>query len=286
MPVDPLALADVGLRMLSYGAALSAIGFALFFTVSARLAARSPLGLLAVAAALTLLSQAGRILLANAQLNGTLAAALTPHTFGWVWAAYGDQTLILAAGAALAFSGAVLRVRIMAGLGALAIAFSFGLAGHAAALPEPGFAPWIVVTHVLLAAGWFVAPVLLWPRGRQGAAHLEAMEAFSQVALYAVPAVFLAGFWLAWRIAGGIEPLLTTTYGQTLMIKALAASLALGLGALNKTVITRRLRTNPTLGRRALYLTLSADAVLFLFILGCVAWVTTIAGPPSHPMSG
>lgn len=286
MPTDPLALAEVGLRILSYGAALSAAGFALIVTFSARLAARSPRGVVAVAAISTLLTQAGRILLANAQLNGTLGAALTPHTLGWVWAAYGDQTLVLWAGAALAFFGAAVRSRLMAGLGAVAIAASFGLSGHAAALPEPGLAPSILAAHILLAAGWFVAPVLLWPRAAHGAAHIEAMEAFSRIALFTVPPVFLAGVWLAWRIAGGIEPLLTTAYGQTLMIKALAASLALGLGALNKTVITRQLRTHPALGRRALRLTLSADAVLFLLVLGCVAWVTTIAGPSAPPRPG
>ncbi len=285
MPIEGVALLSLGVRILFYAGALTALGHALLIAFGGRFAGLSP-RIILLAAAATLLTQLARLLLANAELAGGLGSALDRDTFRWVWSAYRDQTLVLVAGASVALLGAFLRSRIMAGVGALVIAGSFGLSGHAAALPEPGLAPWILAAHVLLAGGWFVAPVLLWPRAVHSAVHIEAMEAYSRIALFAVPPVFLAGFWLAWRIAGGIEPLLTTTYGQTLMIKALAASLALGLGALNKTVITRRLRTNPTLGRRALYLTLSADAVLFLFILGCVAWVTTIAGPPSHPMSG
>ncbi len=282
MALDAAAALGVGLRFAFYVSALTGIGIALAFALGGQFAKLASPRIAAACAGLSLLLQMGQLLRANAHLGGGLDAAFNPDTFGWIWAAQGSQTLVLAAGGALLVVNIWLRSRIAAGLGGLILAGSFALTGHTSALPDPGMAPIILVAHVALAAGWFVAPLVLWPRGARRRLQLRVMEAYSGFAVVVVPVVFLAGLWLSWRIAGGVEPLLTTPYGQLLLAKLLIASAALGLGALNKTIITRVLRQNPEQGRRALRMILRADAVLFLGALACVALVTTYWGPQSH----
>ena len=61
--------------------------------------------------------------------------------------------------------------------------------------------------------------------------------------------------------------------------KLLAATLILGLGALNMTRVTHQLAAEPARGRATLRITLRLDAVLFTLILGIIAAATTISGP-------
>ncbi|MEZ5961342.1 MAG: CopD family protein, partial [Hyphomonadaceae bacterium] len=192
------------------------------------------------------------------------------------------SSITVAIGAAAMAVGWLLQSSIVTAISAIAFAISFGLTGHTQALEPPGLAPWALAAHVLIAAFWFAGPITLWPARTLEEATLTARASrFSNFAVPAVPALFALGLWLALLLTGGWTPLLTSIYGQLLIAKLAAASLALALGAYNKSVVGARLQTVPEAGRRALRFTLGLDAVLFLIALAAIAAATSLTGPPS-----
>lgn len=264
-------------KLLLYGAALGAVGAAAHRGIGL-----DPPRRLFVALASAVISAAIlRLLIVNAQMGGGLAAAFSGETLGWTWAALGGQTTAFFAGAGLAIVSAVVGSRILAALAAFAIAAGFGLAGHSAGLAAPGVAPTIVGLHVLIAGFWFLAPVTLWPRAASSDGDLlQRTRTFSRFAVLIVPVLFVSGLWLLWRIGGGVEGVLTSIYGRLLLGKLGVAAMILGLGAVNMTLVTRKLEASPAAGRSALRATLAIDAALFACVLLLVASATTFTGPP------
>jgi copper resistance protein D len=170
--------------------------------------------------------------------------------------------------------------RVVLGFGAVLLCTSFSQTGHTQALEAPALFSFLVAGHVTIAAFWFSAPIVLWPRSDQTDQNLHtATQRFGQVAAVVVPLLFVGGSILAWKIGGGYVGLTTTSYGATLAAKTLFASCALGLGALNKTAIARLLKSKPQVGRVALKTTLRIDVALFCAILVAISLATTMFGP-------
>jgi len=263
-------------KLLLYAAALGGAGVALHRAIGIVATRRLFLWLGSALAAAALI----RLLIVNAQMGGSLSAAFAQDQFSWTWIGVGRQTMALLAGASLLFVSAFLQIRLIAVAAAVAIAGSFGLAGHSAGLAAPGVAPFAVMLHALIAAFWFVAPFTLWPRtGGADAATLHRTRMFSRVAVILVPLLFVSGVWLLWRIGGGIDGVVGSLYGRLLLGKLALATAVLGLGALNMTVVTRKLAIAPPSGLKALRTTLRIDAVLFFGVLLLIASATTFTGP-------
>ena len=282
MEADPLAPALFAIKLGLYGSALLAAGLALHASLNivADAGYARAMRSATLASVIAAFFAALRLGLANVQLGGN--ALLDPATLSWTWPALGPSLTAAAIGAAALATGWRLRSRLAAGIGAVALAISFGLTGHSQALDSPGLAPWAVALHVLIAAFWLAGPITLWPtRDLEEAALIRRLARFSDLAVAAVPLLFLLGLWLALLLAGGWTQLLTSLYGQLLLAKLGVASLALALGAYNKTIVAARLRIAPQAGRRALKLTLGLDAVLFLIALCAIAAATSLTGPPS-----
>lgn len=263
-------------KLLLYAAALGGAGAALHRAIGIISTRRLFLWLgIAVAAAALV-----RLLIVNAQMGGSLAAAFSADQFSWTWLGAGAQTTAFLAGAALLFLSALMPARIVSLAAPIAIAIGFGLAGHSAGLETPGLAPYAVMLHVLIAAFWFAAPWTLWPRSAEADdLALRRTRMFSRVAVVVVPLLFISGVWLLWRIGGGVDGVLSSLYGRLLLGKFALAGLILGLGALNMTVVTKKLASAPASGRKALRATLRIDAVLFLGVLLLIASATTFTGP-------
>lgn len=275
----PLLLVKLGL----YASALIASGLSLHAALGIverpRLA--RTLGFAAAAAGLALVFSSARLLLVNAQLGAGLGDAFNDANFVWTWAMQGPATMALAGGTLALLISVFIRSRILMGFGALGFAASFALAGHSQALEPPGLAPWAVAVHTLIAAFWFAAPVTLWPRSDlTDEALLERMRRFGAWAVGAIPLLFVLGLWLVWRLTGSVGAALSSLYGQLLLAKLLAASIALGIGAFNKLTVTKTLEASPARGRQLLVRTLTLDALLFVIALGLVGWATTMTGPP------
>ncbi|MCB9971813.1 MAG: CopD family protein [Hyphomonas sp.] len=271
-----LDAANLATKILLYGASLAAIGAALHGALGLHTNRRAYTWLAALVAATALI----RLLILNAQMGGSLDAALSLDQFGWTWAGGGRPALALFAGAVLLFAASIAKGRILPMLAAVSISAGFGLTGHTAGLEAPGLAPWVVAVHVLIAGFWLAAPVTLWPAPAMNDRDVLARaESFSRVARFIVPLLFVSGVYLFWRINGDLTSALSSGYGRLLTAKFLAALLILGLGALNMTRVTHQLATDAVSGRANLRATLRVDAVLFVLILGIIAAATTISGP-------
>jgi len=283
---DPLAPLLFGIKLGLYGSALLAAGLGLHasFGIVTRSDQTRAMRTAMLAGFVALLFAALRLALANVQLGGA-TAVLDPSALSWTWPALGPSSTATAIGAALLAAAWAMRSRIAAGAGAVALAASFALTGHSQALESPGLAPWAVGLHVLIAAFWFAGPITLWPtRALEDATLYARVARFSNNAVAAIPLLFALGLWLALLLAGGWTALVASPYGQLLLAKLAAASLALALGAYNKAIVTARLRAAPEAGQRALKLTLSLDALLFLIALSAVAAATSLTGPgPPSP---
>lgn len=196
------------------------------------------------------------------------------------WMALGPSTLLILAGAVAATLGVWFGSRIVAALGAIALSTGFGLTGHSQGLADPGLAPAMVATHVLIAGFWVVAPFSLYPTSTLDAARLAArLHRFSAIAVAAIPLLIGLGFWLAWILAGGPDKLFGTTYGLLLLVKLAIGVVAMGLGALNKQIITAKIAIAPDRGRAWLRTTLILEATLFTAAIIAVSAATTIGGP-------
>jgi putative copper export protein len=205
---------------------------------------------------------------------------LDPELMPLAWMVLGDSTLAILAGAAVAVGGVWFRSPLTAALGAAALSFGFGLAGHAQGLADPGLAPIAVAVHVFIAGFWLAAPVSLYPAPRQEDSELlSRLRRFSSIAVIAIPVLVALGAWLAWTLVGSPEKLFGTTYGLLLVAKLAIGIVAMSLGALNKLVITAKVAANPAVGRKWLRVTLLCEATLFAAAIMAVSAATTIGGP-------
>jgi putative copper export protein/methionine-rich copper-binding protein CopC len=175
--------------------------------------------------------------------------------------AWGRGWLVGGVGAAVLLVGLILARRSGAGwhvaaTGALAVAVSPALTGHAAADPErPGLAIAVDVLHVLGAGAWLgtlllvamagVPAALRRVPGERGPAVASILSAFHPLALWCVPLVVASGAVSAWLRLGSFDALTSSRYGAYLLIKVMLFACVALTGAYNWR------RVLPTLGTEA-----------------------------------
>lgn len=281
MSPDAFAPWLLAVKVALYSGGLLAIGLGLHAAQGVLEApARKPaLVTAAMATIAALLASAVRFVLTSAQIGApfdTTYAAL-------VWQTQGAALLTIALALTLTGAALLFRSRFAAGLGAIALAASFALTGHAQGVSDPLLMPLAVTLHVACAGFWIAAAATLWPTERASDDVLiSRVKTFSTWAVALIPALFVLGGWLALRLAGGLNALVASLYGQLLLAKLAAATGALALGGYNKLVVTQALELLPHRGRSMLRLALLADVALFAAALIIVGWATTMTGPPGE----
>lgn len=262
-------------------AALLAIGFALHaaFGVVERDGFKRLRWLPLATAAGVIVFAAARLLILNAQM-GDGTSIFDPELFPLSWTALGPSTTALVGGAMLATVALWVGSRVLAAVGAVVLSMGFGLTGHTQGLTEPGVIPTMLASHVFIAGLWVAAPVTLYPgTAISDAALVARLKRFSAIAIAAIPLLIVLGIWLAWVLAGGFEPLVGSAYGRLLLLKLAVGLAAMGLGAVNKQMVTARIVADPAKGRRWLRLTLTFETILFAVAILAVSAATTIAAP-------
>lgn len=220
-----------------------------------------------------------RLVLLNAELAGGLFRAFDFDMFGWIWAPNRNQILAQGAGVIALVAGASMQWRPLLAAGAVLILAGTGLGGHTQGLDAPRLSPLLVSLHVAIAAFWVTAPFTMWPQTvRPNDVLVLRMQRFSRVAVCCVPVLFVSGLWLAWRLAGSFEALVTEPYGQLLIVKLLLATCALGLGAVNKVWMTGQLQEQAPNARAILRWILALDGLLFTGVILAIAAATTLTG--------
>jgi putative copper export protein/methionine-rich copper-binding protein CopC len=180
----------------------------------------------------------------------------------------------------------------MATAGALLLAFTPALGGHAAAAPR-----WQLLTiladglHVLGAGGWLGSLLLVVSAGipaafaqpgeKPGPAVADLVNAFSPTALMFAGVVASTGVFAAWLHVGSILALWQTTYGKILLAKLAVLSVVAATGAYNW------LRVKPSLGQieGAVRIRNSARVELMVGVIVLLITAVLVATPTAMDMA-
>ena len=280
-------VAGVAARAFRYGTLLLASGLALFLALlpvpsDLRPPLRRGLAWLAVLGLAACLVMLGAT--AGALYGGPAGALLRPEPWRIALASPVATSVALAAPGlgilALAARRARRHERLVLLAGALLAAASFAVSGHAATA-GPG---WItlpaLMLHALCAAYWVGAfgPLLVALRRLPRDQALILIRAFSAGAIIAVAGLLLAGVVLSALQLRTPSALIATDYGRLLLLKLAVVALLLGLGALNRLVLT------PALERRAeavvgLRRTIGVDLALAAGVVVLTAGLGTVPPP-------
>jgi copper transport protein len=286
-PEDFWPAAGVAARALWYGSLLLAAGLALFLGLlrvptDLQPPLRRALAWLAVVglwACLAMLAATG-----GGLHGGPPGALLQLETWRIALTSPVAASVAVAAVGLGILAGAARRVtpyrRLVLPAGAFLVAASFALSGHAATA-GPGWITWpVLVLHALCAAYWVgaFAPLLLALRRLARYQALALMRAFSTGAVWAVVCLVLAGVALSALQLRTPSALVTTDYGLLLLLKLALVALLLGVGAINRLILT------PALARRAeavskLRRTIGVDLALAAGVVVLTAGLGTVPPP-------
>jgi putative copper export protein len=221
--------------------------------------------------------------------------ALEPARMGGEFAAIADsalQDLTLHSALAVAFTwrmaGLVLLLtsafvatgsgQITASLGITMVLAAFTQVGHTASFAPRLALAALLLVHLAIVAFWFGA--LLPLRGLALSDRTRAsvtIEAFSRLAMWLVPLLFIAGLGMTAMLVRGWHALLTP-YGGLLLLKSALFAVLMLLAALNKW------RYSPALARdasaaRAFSRTVLVEYLLMAAVLSVTATLTTLYSP-------
>lgn len=176
----------------------------------------------------------------------------------------------------------------LAGLGALALAATPALSGHAAATTTLAPLPIIADTlHVVGAGGWLGSLLLLLLVGLpvalglrltdRGPAVAALVNAFSPTALFFAGTAAATGVFSAWLHLGNVPALWESGYGRTLLLKLGVLSVVFGTGAYNW------LKVKPSLGEESAAGRLRRSATVELAVGAVVLLVTAVLVATATP---
>ena len=176
-----------------------------------------------------------------------------------------------------------LRVPLLGLFGCGLAIGSYALEGHAAATAQSGWASMILLIHLAVAHWWLGA---LWPL----AASLRELptddaattiERFGQLAALFVPLLLVAGgilfaMLVSWRFQ------LSDPYQTLVALKVLVVAALLVLAAVNKFVLTPRLRTDPLRSANSLRRSIALEVGLACFVLALTGAITSTSPGGGH----
>ena len=180
----------------------------------------------------------------------------------------------------------------IATVGVVILAFTPGLAGHAAAAPKLaaltlfadglhviGGGGWLGSLTIVLLAG--IPAALALPEPERGPMVAELVNAFSPTALMFAGLVTATGVFAAWMHLGALPALWQTTYGRTLLIKLALLSAMAFTGAYNW------LRVKPALGQAegAVLIRRSATIEVIVGITVLLVTAVLVATPTAMDMT-
>jgi copper transport protein len=139
--------------------------------------------------------------------------------------------------------------------------------------------------HVIAGSVWVggvvTMAILLWSRHRAGRPSdaLGLVVRFSAGASVALGAVVAAGLVMAVAILDSFGELTSTQWGQTLLLKTAAATIAMAAGAYNHFVLLPALERDPDddVLHRSVRSTVTAEAIMLGFVVVVTAWLVAAA---------
>lgn len=164
-------------------------------------------------------------------------------------------------------------------IGSIALLTSFVVSGHVSGLNSV-WVSGLLAFHIAIAAFWVG---ILFPlhtlalNDPKDAARVG--QKFGQFAIVLVPLMVIAGGAMAWQLMGSINALLTTGYGNLLMIKVAGVGVLMLGAALNKLRFIPALLEDDKTAADGLAQTIEMEGAAVIFILAFTAALTSFGGP-------
>ena len=236
-------------------------------------------------AVLALLAAGIGFALKGAALTGELSGMTDPEMLGLLWQTpVGTAFACRVAGLGLVLLGLRLTgigLPIAAGGGLVAL-WSFAQVGH---VTDVG-ALWLeilLLLHLAAAAFWIgvLSPLRVLAGDRENLSLAAGLgHRFGRVAAFTVPFLIAAGIVLAWRLLGGVEALLETGYGLTLLAKVGAVACLLAAAAANRLRFVPAMRAGDRRGAAALRRSIAVEWAAIGLVLLATAALTGLQGAP------
>jgi putative copper export protein len=274
-------------RGLSFIALFQAAGVAIFLALFGRRLANTSqrvrsLGFVSAIAAIVLVAahyslEAARM---AGALSGVFDGSLQQMVFestmstAWMWRTIGLAVI----------AGTIRRPdkvsTVVSLVGAAAVIAGFMFVGHSAVDPDRTWLWPLLALHLVVVAFWFgsLLPLYAVSRAERAAVAAEIVDIFSRIAIWLVPAIFLAGLLMTLLLVDRWATF-REGYGLSLLIKIGGFAALMGLAALNKW------RYGPALAQgnatAAFQRTVAVEYLLICAVLITTAVMTTLFSPES-----
>jgi putative copper resistance protein D len=278
---------SASIRALSFIALFQATGIAIFVVLFGRHLHETLSGTLRIgrtSAFIGMLLVTVHYLLEAARMGGELASALDKSLQSLVLnssvsAAAGTRLVGLAI-VFLALRSGFSQKKGLTVAGVVLVAVSFTMVGHTASDTHRALLQGLLLVHLIIVTFWFGALVPLYRASAAESTRTagEVTEAFSRVAVGAVPVLLVAGGVLAALLLPSLAAL-TTTYGQLLLLKIAGFAVLMLLGAINKWRLGPALVRGDESAAPRLRRSLAAEYALIAAVLGVTAVLTSFFSP-------
>jgi len=283
MPVDFLS---AFVRSLSFLALFQAGGVAIYVALFGRQlwSAAAPvrrIGFLSAVAGIALVSM--HYSLEAARMAGELPGAFDPSLQRLVMDSPMSAAWVLrAVGLALVAASIRNQSKLAAAIGvvgAVASIQAFSLVGHTASHDAHAWLTALLGLHLGVVAFWFgsLLPLTIVTRRESAATAAALVDAFSQLALWFVPAIFLAGVVMI-AILVRRWSVFAQSYGLLLIAKAAGFAVLMAMAALNKWRYGPALATTPA-AAIAFRRSVAVEYALICAVLVATAVMTTFFSP-------
>ncbi len=225
-------------------------------------------------------------MLRGAALTGSVGGMIDPDMLGLLWQTpVGTALVFRLVGIAMILLGLSLRrIGIWVSLagGALAL-WSFAMIGHVPELHLTGVRV-LLMLHLLGIAFWVgvlgpLRSLAQQPEHLKRAAELG--HRFGQAATVIVPALLVAGVVMAWLLLGDLAALLTTAYGQTLLVKLALVAVVLGVAAANKLRFIPAMQRGDNRAARHLARAIEIETAVIFLVFAVTATLTSVLTLPT-----
>ena len=283
MMPDLFGLAAIATKFALYLGVMTAAG-----TVMATLIFRldRTRGLAVAFAVLGLIATILAFSLRGANLTGDVSGMTDPEMLGLLWTTpVGTALLLRLVGLGLLIAGLFMgRVGTWVSvLGGVIAIWSFDHVGHVSSR-DTTLLDIALMLHLLAVALWIGVLTPLKRLASSSNTYASAADVghrFGVVATVTVPVLIILGGYMGYELVGSFSALISTGYGQALIIKVLLVGLLLGLAAGNKLRFIPALRAGDTAAANHLSKIISIEWLVILAVLGTTAVLTTNLALPT-----
>ena len=283
MMPDLFGLAAIATKFALYLGVMTAAG-----TVMATLIFRldRTRGLAVAFAVLGLIATILAFSLRGANLTGDVSGMTDPEMLGLLWTTpVGTALLLRLVGLGLLIAGLFMgRVGTWVSvLGGVIAIWSFDHVGHISSR-DTTLLDIALMLHLLAVALWIGVLTPLKRLASSSNTYASAADVghrFGVVATFTVPVLIILGGYMGYELVGSFSALISTGYGQALIIKVLLVGLLLGLAAGNKLRFIPALRAGDTAAANHLSKIISIEWLVILAVLGTTAVLTTNLALPT-----